>query len=727
MKESIINVQNLRNAWQVVRSKDSSGGADGINIQDYGRNSGRNLVRLSKLLSKGQWKPCPYVDAQIPKSGGDVRLIGLASVEDKIVQTAIKNIVEPLLEKTFSSSSYAYRPGRGHLRCVRRMVYETMSKENTWYFRADIDDYFDSVDRGLLFKRLKSVIKDEWVVEMIDLCVSMGRIDSTGKWIDSRKGLPQGAVLSPILANFYLNSFDQSMTSRNSSYVRYSDDFVVLGSDETDIRKCADVAVAYLQDKMSLTLNEPYSIGRLDEGFDFLGLHFSRNGVSVTELKLEELSGMIEDVKLENGQLSRVYVKSLEGIRRYYLNALPSSYLLVFKKMMDDVCARWENSGVAISQKMVAQIRRYVLGDDLVNKVISKNGSVSINKAKAIRSRKLEYRKIEAENAELVISGHGYFLGVTGQCVTLRKNGQPIKVRSNAIRHITVIGHGIGISSNIIAFCRDKGISIDFFSMDGEHLSSLLSPSYMTMSLWNRQAELTLSERCLIARKLILFKLKNQRNFCQYLNKYHGGKGKVNEFSSFLVKIDSIIATVKTVMLTETFSATLMSYEAHAAVEYWEYIRNVVEDSGVEFYSRVKRGAKDVVNSMLNFGYSILYPRIWQAVLRHGLNPYSGFIHRSEGNANLVFDLIELFRCQAVDRVVVSMINKGEKCDVDTDGKLCEYTKASLTRHVLERLERYETYRGESRTLNNIIDLQVLDLSRFISDGLPFRPYVAKW
>lgn len=201
----------------------------------------------------------------------------------------------------------------------------------------------------------------------------------------------------------------------------------------------------------------------------------------------------------------------------------------------------------------------------------------------------------------------------------------------------------------------------------------------------------------------------------------------MNEFSSFLVKIDSIIATVKTVMLAETFSATLMSYEAHAAVEYWEYIRNIVEDSGVEFYSRVKRGAKDVVNSMLNFGYSILYPRIWQAILRHGLNPYSGFIHRSEGNANLVFDLIELFRCQAVDRVVVSMINKGEKCDVDTDGKLCEYTKASLTRHVLERLERYETYRGESRTLNNIIDLQVLDLSRSISDGLPFRPYVAKW
>ena len=727
MIESIINVQNLRDAWKTVRSKESSGGADGISIQDYGQNSGRNLERLNKLLSEERWKPCPYVDAKIPKSGGDVRLIGLASIEDKIVQTAIKNVIEPLLEKTFSSSSYAYRPGRGHLRCVRRMIAETISKGNTWYFRADIDDYFDSIDRGVLFKRLRAVIKDEWVVEMIDLCVSMGHIDSSGQWQDSGKGLPQGAVLSPMLANFYLNPFDQSMTSRSTSYVRYSDDFVILGSTETDIRNFADAAVAYLRDRMTLILNEPYAIGCLDGGFDFLGLHFSRNGVSITDSKLGELSEMLEDVKMENGQLSRVYVKGLEGIRRYYLNALPSSYLQIFEKMMDDVCVRWDKTGAALSQKMITQIRHYVLGNDKHSKPLSNIDGSSLNKAKAIRSRKLEYRRIEAENAELVISGPGYFLGANGQNVVIRKNGQPIKVRSNAIRHITIVGPGIGVSSNLVTFCREKGIAIDFFSIDGGHLSSLLSPSYMTMSLWNRQAELTLSERRQIARNLILFKLKNQRNLCRYLNKYHSGKGKENEFRTFIVKMDTIIAKVKGIILADNYSAILMSYEATAAEGYWEYIRCVVEDSGVEFYSRVKQGAKDVVNSMLNFGYSMLYPRIWQAILRHGLNPYSGFIHRSEGNANLVFDLIELFRCQAVDRVVVSMINKGEKCDVGEDGKLRDHTKTSLTRHILERLERYETYRGESRTLNDIIDLQILDFSRCISEGTSFRPYIAKW
>ena len=121
-------------------------------------------------------------------------------------------------------------------------------------------------------------------------------------------------------------------------------------------------------------------------------------------------------------------------------------------------------------------------------------------------------------------------------------------------------------------------------------------------------------------------------------------------------------------------------------MEYWEYLRNILENSGVEFYSRVKQGAKDIVNSMLNYGYSLLYPRIWQAVLRHGLNPYSGLIHYAEGNPNLVFDLIELFRCQAVDRVVISMINKGERCAVDKDGKLLDETRSVLTRRILDRM-----------------------------------------
>ena len=134
---------------------------------------------------------------------------------------------------------------------------------------------------------------------MIDLCMSMGRIDRQGRWSETGSGLPQGAVLSPILANFYLNSFDQSMSSRTTSYVRYSDDFVIWGSTEQEIRSIAEAAVIYLREKMHLSLNEPYEIGQSDAGFSFLGLHFRRGEVGVTDAKLNELSALIENVKTD--------------------------------------------------------------------------------------------------------------------------------------------------------------------------------------------------------------------------------------------------------------------------------------------------------------------------------------------------------------------------------------------------------------------------------------------
>lgn len=129
---------------------------------------------------------------------------------------------------------------------------------------------------------------------------------------------------------------------------------------------------------------------------------------------------------------------------------------------------------------------------------------------------------------------------------------------------------------------------------------------------------------------------------------------------------------------------------------------------------------------MLNYGYSLLYPRIWQAILRKRLNPYIGFVHYAEGNPNLVFDVIELFRSQTVDRVVISMIQKKEHAAM-ANSLLDEATRNQLTRHVLERLNRYEKYRGEDRRLSEIIELQVGELVSAIVSGTTYRPYIAKW
>lgn len=207
---------------------------------------------------------------------------------------------------------------------------------------------------------------------------------------------------------------------------------------------------------------------------------------------------------------------------------------------------------------------------------------------------------------------------------------------------------------------------------------------------------MSFKDRNRLAVKIIVGKIKNQMNLCKYFNKYHKSVGIDAPFDELVKSLSGVLCKMK------------------------------MSDDEVEFYSRVKKGASDLVNSMLNYGYSLLYPRIWQAILKKRLNPYVGLVHYSEGNPNLVFDVIELFRSQAVDRVVISMIQKKEHT-VMSGGLLDDETRNLLTRHVYERLNRYEKYRGEEKRLSEIIDLQISELASAIVSGTTYRPYMAKW
>lgn len=164
------------------------------------------------------------------------------------------------------------------------------------------------------------------------------------------------------------------------------------------------------------------------------------------------------------------------------------------------------------------------------------------------------------------------------------------------------------------------------------------------------------------------------------------------------------------------YKVELLAQEAVEAVAYWEYIRLLVADNGVEFYSRQQQGATDLMNSLLNYGYAILYARVWNTVLAKKLNPSISVLHAFQpGKPTFVYDIIELFRSQAVDRVVISLIQKGSMLEMEND-LLSESTKRLLIQNIFERLNRYEKYRGENIRFVDIIRRQVRDMAAFISD-----------
>ena len=170
-----------------------------------------------------------------------------------------------------------------------------------------------------------------------------------------------------------------------------------------------------------------------------------------------------------------------------------------------------------------------------------------------------------------------------------------------------------------------------------------------------------------------------------------------------------------------------MGYESQTAIRYWDYIRLLLSDDGIEFEGRIQRGATDLVNNMLNYGYAILYSRVCQALLAAQLNPYDSVIHvRQPGKPTFSYDFIELFRTQAVDRVVISMLQKREHAETK-DGLLTDETKKLLIKNLTERMYKREKYRGESLPFESIIRRQAKEIAEYYEDGKRYRPYKSKW
>ena len=167
-----------------------------------------------------------------------------------------------------------------------------------------------------------------------------------------------------------------------------------------------------------------------------------------------------------------------------------------------------------------------------------------------------------------------------------------------------------------------------------------------------------------------------------------------------------------------------MGYEGYASTFYWEMMIKHLNEY-VVFEKRQHQGATDLVNSMLNYGYAILYSRVWEAIIRARLNPHISFLHAPHhGKPTLAFDLIEEFRQQAVDKVVFALITRGEEMKV-AKGLLTPETKTRLAAKVLERMNRKENFRGRTLRLIEIIHLQARNMASFIENGIKYKPYVA--
>lgn len=351
--------------------------------------------------------------------------------------------------------------------------------------------------------------------------------------------------------------------------------------------------------------------------------------------------------------------------------------------------------------------------------------------------RKIGMTAIRNKIVQLAIKGiiepryNRLFVGMTSRGVSILEKGKVIaQHHTDNLSHVVITGKGVSMSSNFVSYCMDRKIPIDFFDYHGKHIGSILTPKYIQANLWAKQSTAGRKLKNTISLGIIEGKLRNQHALLKYFNKYHknlyiGLKPKMEAMEQAIS--DFKVWKRNSDVEDEKFVLKLMGHEAQVAIRYWDYIRELIADDDIAFERREHQGATDLTNSMLNYGYAILYTKIWQALLAARLNPFDSLIHvRQEGKPTLAYDLIEIFRSQVVDRMVISLIQKGRDLGV-RNGLLTDNTRQLLVKSIMERLARYEKYQGEELKMENIILRQAKLLAKAFEGTEKFKPYVAKW
>ena len=280
--EKILERDNLNRAFKRVQANKGAAGVDGMTIDETLQWLREHNRELTDRIRRGKYTPKPVRRVEIPKPDGGVRKLGIPTVIDRTIQQAMAQQMIPIFEPLFSDGSYGYRPGRSAKDAIRK-VKEYAEQGYTHAVSLDLSKYFDTLNHTILVNFLRREIKDERVIQMVKRYLRSGVMED-GVVTDTEEGSPQGGNLSPLLANVYLNEFDQEYQKRGVPCVRYADDIVLLAKSERAAKRLLETSTKYLEGTLKLKVNQEKS-GVVSvfaiRNFKYLGFAMGKNGSGI--------------------------------------------------------------------------------------------------------------------------------------------------------------------------------------------------------------------------------------------------------------------------------------------------------------------------------------------------------------------------------------------------------------------------------------------------------------
>jgi len=331
--DKVYSLKTLELAWRRVKSNKGSAGIDRVSIEIFEYNAQIYLQELHLSLKEQRYNPQPVKRVYIPKAGGKRRPLGIPVVKDRIVQTAIKMVIEPIYEKEFLDMSYGFRPKRGCKDALREVDY-LLKDGYTWVVDADLQSYFDTIPHDNLMRLLEEKISDQSLLNLVHTYLKQNIIDGVKNWIPIA-GTPQGAVLSPLLANIYLHPMDVMLTDLGLKVVRYADDFVILSKTQKE----AEIALEKVKEwvtKFGLTLHpDKTHIGNAlikGQGFEFLGYRFEAGKRFVRKKSLKSFRDKVraKTKRSRSGSINEI-IAELNSMLRGWFEYFKHAYHTTFR------------------------------------------------------------------------------------------------------------------------------------------------------------------------------------------------------------------------------------------------------------------------------------------------------------------------------------------------------------------------------------------------------------
>ena len=315
--DKVFSPKNLLVSLEKVAKNKGAAGVDNMSIEMFEKNMITYLPKLSEDLRLDKYVPQPIKRVYIPKPGSDQkRPLGIPTVRDRVVQTALRNVIEPIFEATFAQHSYGFRPGKGCKDALRR-VDELLKKGYRYVVDADLKSYFDTIPHDKLMELVRERIADGRVLKLIQSFLNQNIMEDMKLWKPTT-GSPQGAVISPLLSNIYLNPLDHLMATRGIEMVRYADDFVILCQNKEDAEAALDLVKQWTM-QVGLTLHpEKTKIAdSAEDGFEFLGFRFIQGRKWPRKKSMQKLKDAIRSrTRRCNGKSLKEIIGTLNPVLR---------------------------------------------------------------------------------------------------------------------------------------------------------------------------------------------------------------------------------------------------------------------------------------------------------------------------------------------------------------------------------------------------------------------------